>query len=205
MNQHYQKIDNFYDIYDLPAARKMLTRCIKTACSDKAWEQVPANVLFFTEQLTILSKAAIQIIQNYSFIKEVEIEPVPGSNVWMLDQYALYCGWCKYRTPWDYFPRHLSKKEFLDPYAALQKFTAYHNSGQWKKVIANIRYYALSHESVFEVVNKASFISTWHQLHKLLEATHLIEVRQSTQLPQPRRKWQPPDTKVEQIKSNFHD
>ncbi len=201
MNHHYQKIDDFYDIYDLPAARKMLSRCIKTACSAKAWEQLPANVLFFTEQLAILSKAVIQIIQNYSFIKDVEIEPGSVSDIWMLNQYELYCGWCKYRTPWDYFPRHLSKKEFLDPYVALQKFAAYHNTGEWKKVIANIRYYALSHESVFEVVNKTSFINTWYQLHKLLEATHLIEVRQSAPLPKPRRKWQPPATELEQIKN----
>jgi hypothetical protein len=163
MNQHYQKIDNFYDIYDLPAARKMLTRCIKTACADHAWQQLPANVLFFTEQLTILSKAAIQIAQNYNFIEEVEIEA--NDTIWMLNQYQLYCGWCKYRTPWDYFPRHLSKKEFLDPYTALQKFAAYHNAGQWKKLIGHIRYYALSHVSVFEVVNKTGFLSTWHQLH----------------------------------------
>ncbi|XVJ64771.1 MAG: hypothetical protein HEQ40_00845 [Lacibacter sp.] len=202
MNHHYQKIDNFYDIYDLPAARKMLTRSMKAACAEQVWEQLPANVLFFTEQLTILSKAAIKIIENHDFINEVEIEPGTDNGVWMLNQYALYCGWCKYRTPWDYFPRHLSKKEFLDPYAALQKFSAYHNSAEWKKVIANIRYYALSHESIFEVIPKTCFIGTWNQLHKLLEATHLIEVRQSTPQPKPRRKWQSPDSEPVKNENN---
>lgn len=200
MNQHYQTIDNFFDIYDLPAAQKMLTLCIKTACSDHVWKHLPANVLFFTEQLTILSKAAIQIIQEYSYIKEVEIED--QNEVWMLNQYAVYCGWCKHRTPWDYFPRHLSKKEFLDPYRALQKFAAFHNAGQWKKVISNIRYYALSHESVFEVVHRNSFITTWHHLHKLLDATHLIEIRQSIPQPKPRRKWHPPVAEKEQSDNN---
>lgn len=202
MNQHYQKIDEFYDIYDLPAARKMLTRCIKAACTEQVWEQLPANVLFFTEQLTILSKAAVKIIEHHSFLNEVEIEPDADNSVWMLNQYALYCGWCKYRTPWDYFPRHLSKKEFLDPYAALQKFAAYHNYKEWKKLIDNIRYYALSQVSIFEVMHKTGFMNSWHHLHKLLEATHLIEVRQSTPQPKPRRKWQSPGSEPAQSQNN---
>lgn len=192
MSQHYHTIDNFFDTYDLPAAQKMLSRCIKAACSDKVWNYLPANVLFFTEQLSMIIKAAIKIMQEYNFKKEIEIEAETNSNLWMLNQYNTYCGWCKHRTPWDYFPRHLSKKEFLDPYLALEKFTNYHGPRQWKKIIANIRYYALSHESIFEIVDKPNFIDTWLHLHKLLEATHLIEVRQSDPQPKPRPKWQPP-------------
>ncbi len=191
MNQHYQTIDSFFDIYDLPAAQKMLSRCIKTACSGRVWKYLPANVLFFTEQLHILSKATMKIMQEYNYIKEVEIEAGENNSVWMLNQYPIYCGWCKHRTPWDYFPRHLSKKEFLDPYLVLEKFAATHNSDQWKKIIFNIRYYALSHESIFEVLNKNNFINTCIHLHKLLDATHLIEVRQSTPQPKPRPKWKP--------------
>ena len=149
----------------------------------------PANVLFFTEQLSILTKAAIKIIQEYNFKKEIEAET--NINLWMLNQYQTYCGWCKHRTPWDYFPRHLSKKEFLDPYMALEKFTNYHTPRQWKKIIDNIRYYALSYESIFEILDKPNFIGTWLHLHKLLDATHLIEVRQTDPQTKPRPKWQP--------------
>jgi hypothetical protein len=84
------------------------------------------------------------------------------------------------RYPWDFFPRHLSKKEFLDPYKALEKFASFRNIDQWKQVIRDLAIHALSEIPLNEFDDSNSILRTYIHLNKLIEATHLIEIRFQT-------------------------
>ncbi|MFC0771393.1 hypothetical protein [Terrimonas alba] len=98
-------------------------------------------------------------------------------------------GWHRASTPWDYFPRHLSTTEFKDPYKPLRKFTRYRPLNKWREILKELCHHALSPTSIHEFDDGTSMIRTWLHLHKLLEATHLIEVRTIGDEEQPRKKW----------------
>ncbi|NCU03990.1 MAG: hypothetical protein GXC73_08385 [Chitinophagaceae bacterium] len=192
MNHHYQTIDSFFDTFDLAAAGRLLHTAIKTADSKKIWNDIPAEALCFIERLTELTEAVFELIHQYDYKEEVQIPKENTATIFTLTHYETYCGWHTQRTAWDFFPRHLSKKEFRNPYKALEKFTRYKTLPQWKHILKEICMYALSPESISDLNEGESLVSTAHQLHKMLEAAHLIEVRQVTSSPKPRRKWKPP-------------
>jgi hypothetical protein len=191
MQQHYSIIYAFFDCYGLSHARSILSKMIKTADAEKIWKgSSPSDVLFFTEKMEELIEAVFAIVGRYDYKSEAVIENIEDEKLWFLSEYQLYCGWHIHSTPWDFFPRHLSKKEFCDPYKALEKFTAYRSHYQWKDVLREFLFHALSPNSISEFDDGTSLLQSYIHLHKLIEATHLIEVRTNTKSNQPHRnRW----------------
>ena len=188
---HYQTIDSFFDSFDLPSSIRLLQKTINAANTKKICKGVPANLLYFITRLEGLVEAIFEMLQQYHYKDEVIIKDDDTSALWSLNSFETYCGWPTGKTPWDFFPRHLSKKEFLNPYIALEKFTKQHTPSEWKYLLNDLLSHALSTESLSQFYDCDSILKTWLHLHKLLEATHLIEVRQSTPQPKPRLKWKP--------------
>lgn len=189
---HYQTIDTFFDTFDLPSSTKLLQKLIITADAEKTWKGVPADALCFTSRLEDLITAVFELVQQYNYQDEVIIQDEQREETWMLTVYETYCGWHTGKTPWDFFPRHLSKKEFLNPNRVLDKFTGYKTLSEWKYLLNDLLSHALSHERITEFDTGNNLLVSAQLLHKLLEATHLIEVRQSTPQPKPRSKWKSP-------------
>lgn len=205
MNQHYQTIDSFFDSFDLTSSIKLLRKTIKTADTEKLWKGIPANALYFTSLLEDLVTAVFELLQQYDYKDEIIIKEDKIPATLTLTAFETYCGWHTGKTAWDFFPRHLSKKEFLNPYLALEKFTKQHSLSEWKYLLNDILNHALSIESISQFYDGQSILNTWLYLHKLLEATHLIEVRQSTPQSKPRRKWKPPVETNNQYGEATHD
>lgn len=187
---HYPVIDAFFDCYGLLHARAILSRMIKTADAEKIWKgRSPADLLYFVERLEELIEAVFSLTESYDHKTETILNE-SDNDTWLLNQYETYCGWHIHSSPWDFFPRHLSKKEFLDPYRALEKFTRYQSLNKWKAVLKEILSHALSPNSISEFDDGTSILGTWLQLHKLLEATHLIHVRSEDETKRRQRyKW----------------
>lgn len=191
---NYQTIDSFFDSFDLTSSVKLLHKTIKTANTKKKWKGIPADALYFTTRLTDLVTAVFGLLEECHFKEKVIITGEKNAQLWSLTLYENYCGWHTGKTPWDFFPRHLTRKEFLNPYLVLEKFTKLHTLSQWKYILHDMLTHALTIESISEFSEAEDMLSTWLHLSKLLEATHLIEVRQSTPQPKPRPKWKPPVT-----------
>jgi len=205
MSQHYQTIDSFFDSFDLPSSIKLLRKTIKTADTEKIWKGVPANALYFTSRLEDLITAVFELVSQYNYKDEVIINEEKRSAVWSLTAFETYCGWHKGKTPWDFFPRHLSKKEYLNPFIVLDKFTSYKSLSGWKYLLNDLLNHALSIERITDFDTGESLLTTSMHLHKLLEATHLIEVRQSTPQPKPRPKWKPPFHELDKNENSTSD
>jgi hypothetical protein len=192
MTPSYQTIHSFFDAYGFVHARSILQELIKKADSEKSWNRnACCNVLFFTEKLTELIEAVYQIINTYDQQEEAIIGEQAKEDSWQLTNYNTYCVTHRNDTPWDFFPRHLSKKEFLDPYKALEKFTSFRNIDQWKQSIKHLAYYALSSTSINEFDDDKSILRTYIHLNKLIEATHLIEIRIQPATPKYHKKRKP--------------
>lgn len=188
--QHnYNIIDRFFDAFDLPSALKILSNYIRTADEEKTWSfSHPADLLYFTEWLLQLLEAVDQLTAAVDYKQEIILEK-QETNCWMLTEYHNYCGWQTGKSAWDFIPRHLSKKEFLNPYKALHKCMKYRNLLQWKETIKDLTHYALSPAAITGFEDGTSILGTWIHLHKLIEAAHLIEVRTADKPARPRRKW----------------
>lgn len=176
--QHYQTIHAFFDYTEMPPARCMLNTMIRAADADKIWQgRSPADLLYFTEKLNELIEASFSLTGWYDFQPAAIIEPNKKTDPWSLGNTKLFCGKHRQYSPWDYFPRTLSKKEFLNPYLALEKFTAYKTREQWKETIHTFLMHALSPRSIDEFEDGTGILRCSKQLNKLIEASHLIHLR----------------------------
>jgi hypothetical protein len=158
----YQTIHSFFDSYGLVHARSILTEIIKKADSEKSWNRsASCDVLFFSERINELIEAVYHIGNTVHQHPEVILDKDTKEDIWLLTDYDNYCGFHRNDTPWDFFPRHLTKKEFLDPYKGLEKFTRFRNIGQWKEVIRDLAYHALSDVPLNEFDDSKSTLLTY--------------------------------------------
>lgn len=176
--QHYQIIHEFFDYSEMPPARRMLNKMIRTADAEKIWQgRLPADLLFFAEKLGELIEAAFSLTGCYDFQPAAIIEVNKKTDPWSLSNQSLYCGLHRQLSPWDYMPRSLSKKEFLNPYLALEKFTAFKTREQWQQTIHTFLMHALSPRTIDEFQDGTGILRCSKLLNKLIEASHLIHLR----------------------------
>ncbi len=183
----YKIISDFFSTYSLPSAIEALSSSLKAANKEKIWKgRCPANLIYFYERLEGLLSAAYNLLDDFERREEAKLADI-NENIWLLTEYKIYCGWHTGDTPWYFFPRHLTQKEFIDPWKALKKITRYQTLEQWKLGFKDILQDALCTHSANE---DTGILETWLLLHKLLEATHLIEVRVIIEDERgPRPKW----------------
>ena len=112
---------HFNDCYlinrPLAYSTALLKPLIKTTWKGRS----PSDVLFYMDYaLRSWQEAAFSIVETYDHKNEVILDHNKIENIWSLAQYHTWCGrHCS--PPGTFFPDHLSKKEFLDPYRALRK------------------------------------------------------------------------------------
>jgi hypothetical protein len=87
-----------------------------------------------------------------------------------------YFGWHRKSAIWEFFPRHLSKEEFLNPYKVYNRFFDYWDVQTWIKEFREIISFALDAFGN-ETGCDYDYLEIHKQLQKLVEASHLIEVR----------------------------
>jgi len=149
MQQPYNTINAFFDCYGLSNARSILSKMIKTADSERSWKaSSPSHLLYFSEKMKELMKVAFSIICFHDYRNEVVLEKEDNDPLWSLTEYQHYCSGHVRYTPWHFFPRYLSRKEFLDPYKALERFTQYQNFTKWKHTFKELLHHALSPASI---------------------------------------------------------
>lgn len=188
----YKTITEFYDTWSLPHAVQLLSSAILSANDEKVWKQgSPATLLYFFERLEELLVAIFELPED---LYSDEAKPELNDQHWRLTGYASYCGWPKKYSPWDYFPRHLTQKEFLNPWKAIRKIKRWQGIDEWKLQLKELLHDALSPKTIHDLMNGEQALNGWLLLHKLLEATHLIEVRAIHEDEDgPRPKWRDPE------------
>jgi len=174
----YQQIDEFFSFADPTYYRKYILSMLKAAYSEGYWKKsYPGELLIFQEQMRGLIKAAYQLSLG---------EKPPGKKAArvILDDDAFlnginqktYTGFNKENEIWEVFPRHLTKKEFVNPWLVLKKFFKYKSHREWESDLETIVSYALSpygNESALEY----DYLTINIHLQKLAEAAHLIRMR----------------------------
>jgi hypothetical protein len=168
----YQVIAKFFTCATINSYRKTIKDVLISISKDKLYRKdSPGDLLLEFKMIESVINAAY--LMNHEKKKSpIDISPTDVFNK------NLYCGRHTYLTEWDYFPRSLSMKEFIDPYSVFKKFFRYQKLEGWKKDMQEILEYALADISFFEGGLTFDVLSIYFHLTKLLEAAHLIDVRE---------------------------
>jgi hypothetical protein len=172
----YQIFAEYFSAADLVSHKKTVKEALNAASSDHIWSKKnPGDLLFSLGQLESVINAAF-IIR-----KEKRESPLSIENYSLFDP-NLYRGWVGGLTDWNYFPRMVSLKEYKDPYAVFKRFFKYQALAEWKTDLQAISEYALVKTSLFEACIEIDTLSLYIHLTKLIEAAHLIDVRENSHI-----------------------
>ena len=172
-------IDSYFDSYDYTFAIARLSSCLKACSQKKIWSErknkCPSDLILFIEKTEGLIKCVFNILREKKFDTDAIIASYSDklildycyANVHYPDEYSC----------WMYFPRHLSLKEFLNPYKAFQKIAMFGSKEEWIGILNGILHRALSPFGWEEYGESSDMLRIYLLLHKLLEASHLVHIR----------------------------
>jgi hypothetical protein len=173
----YQVIARFFDYIDIASCRKRIKHLLLAAGSDnKVYQkESPGAILDFFRMFESVINAA------YIINKEKKESPL---IIGVLDLFNknLYCGRSDRISQWDYLPRFLSEKEFCNPYLVFRRFFKTNDIGSLKEILGEILNCATTRSSICEWVAEVNLISCYIYLNKVLEAVHLIDVRENVHI-----------------------
>lgn len=174
----YKAISYFFEVFDLPGARDYIQTSLLAANSNKLWKgECPADLVYFYEAYKKLFNATAVItgsgcIRQTGIIATTENKLIPDFT-----NLNLYCRLYDETEYWLYIPRHLSVKEFCNPYKALKKAIRFVQQDKFDAPFDKIIQYALSYDGFRNACIDRDTLQLNIMLQKLLEAAHLLYVR----------------------------
>ena len=164
---------------------KVVTRCFENE-TIVTYRKTIKNSLFFVEKKKIFHKEhPCNLVFDFkvfnSVIKAADCincqSREPTSHISSTDfmDTRLYSRESREFTEWDFFPRHLTRKEYKNPYRALKIFFQYQSAQQWELTLNDVLDAALSS---YGEETDLDLLSIYYYLLKLMEALNLIELRE---------------------------
>lgn len=167
---------SFFDAYSLPQAIEKIDSWLKAATKNDYWkESYPARLLYFYEMLEKLAEAAYLVNTMDNRHAAAVLMKTPEQNIDFM-QTAYYFRAQTKGLAWDYFPRSLSKKQFINPYLVFRKFFKYRKLPVWRDVLYDLLYNSFVAQTELEPSEYDLVIIQKH-LKRLVEATYLIDIR----------------------------
>ena len=174
MSDPHALIQDFFSAVSIPHYRKYVSSSFSAAISTHYWKREdPGSLLYFQKKMDDLMDAAKLLaggkpkaLLSPEVLEQDTIDP------------ALYLDKRLGNRQWEAFPRTLSKNEFLNPYLVFDRFFRYRSLKQWHNDFREIIFYALSPHSCTEDLVELDLLKINRFLFKLIEAAHLVLVRE---------------------------
>lgn len=171
----YRVINVAFDLSSIAFYRKTIKGMLAAACSTKIFRKDnPGELLFDLEMIESVINAA------YVITKEKKESPLYSYAGNLFDPH-LYCGRDPNLTEWKYFPRALSKKEYINPYLVFKRFFKFQSLKAWKEALREVLDCALTTTTHVDNGVRMDLVSMCTHLTKLMEAAHLIDLRRTGQ------------------------
>jgi hypothetical protein len=168
----YQVIAEAFSTADVDSYRRFIKKILHYAEANKIYrEKSPCDVLLFMRVIRSLMKAA-------DSLKEIRKGPITVSEGDAFNK-KYYRSHYASSNEWTEFPRFLSVKEFCNPYKVFKKFFAYQDLHAWVHDLQETADCALSKNNGELGLE---MIAIYSHLVKLVEAAHLINVREVTHI-----------------------
>lgn len=173
----YLAISSFFDSYSLPQAAWFINSWFKAIPKNSYWKKdEPGRLLHFYERFGCLVEAAFLVHQSGNQLKEaILIYKDDGPEIDLLNP-AYFAGSHINNDNWDFFPRNLTRRQYLNPYLAIDKFFNHQSLPDWQETLYQLLYNAFSCHPEVEGLD---LLASYKLLEGLVEAAHLMEVRKS--------------------------
>jgi hypothetical protein len=187
INDPREVIHEYFNAFDMTDARKRLIRWINSTCKEKPYKQSASGLLFLYEKTLSLTEAVHLVNQMDNTDRKAIItqnEGEPEINPMMPHLYCAWFGGEPAPAPleaWEAFPRSLTYKEFLNPYLVFGKFFSFLSLGKWRQVLEGLFSMALSRSSFLDDGLDFDILGIKKHLEKLIDAAHLIDIREFRQ------------------------
>lgn len=172
-------IHSFFDEFGLQGAKKYISGWMAAVYEkENPVKRSPSNLIYFTERLFRLIEAGwlINQMDNSKRLANLSLQ-YDLEKIDFMDP-VLYCNRLYKEMSWDIFPRSLSAKEYISPYRVFSKIFKFHSLSKWKDELRNILHLALSNCDIEHTGETINFLGYKKHLDKLVEASHLIDVRE---------------------------
>lgn len=165
----FQVIAEAFTFAEISFYRKLITRVLHAASTEKVYSKCsPSNLLFEMKMLESVVNAA------YLIYRQKRKSPLLISSADLQNKNLYFTG--RAGTEYDDMPKALSQKEFMNPYLVFKRSFKRLSLDKLKEQMEEIVEYSLSiHTYDAEKVNS---VSLYLQLTKIVEAAHLIDVRE---------------------------
>lgn len=166
----YRVVAEVFGHADMKHFRNVVRKLLCYAVAEKVYkDKSPGDVILNMKIIRSLIKAAHSL-------KEKKCSPVEINGEDVFDK-KYFRSHYRSSDDWKDFPRCLSKKEYYNPYLVFKKFFKYQVLEKWVKEWENIVEWALLCDSQMLPVSELVLYS---HLAKLVEAAHLVDVREVT-------------------------
>jgi len=164
----YQVMAEAFSTAGMPHLRGFIKKILHYSEAQKVYpENSPCDVFLYMRVVRSLIKAA-------HVLKEKENGPIEVSEQDVFNK-NYYCSHYKTANEWEQLPRFVSLKEFCNPYRVFKKFFKYQPLNEWLHDWEEMVDCALSQCSGEQ---ELEMIAVYSHLCKLVEAAHLINVRE---------------------------
>jgi len=164
----YQVFAEVFSTNDIAHLRGFIKKILHYSEAQKVYaKEPPCDVLLSMKLIRSLIKAA-------HMLKEKKNGPIDVSEHDAFNK-NYYCSHYQSSNEWEQLPRFLSMKEFCNPYRVFKKIFKYQSPDEWLHDWEELVDCALSQCS--GELN-LEMIAVYTHLCKLVEATHLINVRE---------------------------
>ena len=149
--------------------RRLIKKLVSHACGAGVYKGYPpGDVLLYSKLIRSLIKAAYALRHKKHSAVAIKKEELFNKKY--------YCSHYVSADAWKEFPRCLSEKEYSDPYRAFQQFFSYRSLNNWLHCWEQVVEDALCSDST----SITAPLTVCIYLIKLVEAAHLVDVREVT-------------------------
>ncbi len=173
-------IAGYFSGVSLPGRLESIQQLITSAANDQEWNYQRYRPPFIMvsqlerllEALYLLQRDDCILETNGSKIEESELQNPTVSA-------ELYCRPSIHLPTWNYIPKHLQNDEFINPYVAVTRFFDCRDLPGWRHLLSELVEFAtLGGSNIYEVGPDFNVLETFSLLYKIVEAAHLIDVRE---------------------------
>lgn len=176
----YSTIHEFFDCYDIADALKVGESIFLAAAANKIWKnEAPYHLLLYMQKLHEILNAAITIHYQNAFCRIAVLKYLQSDTAPDMSCKKAFVSHRHGNNNWSCFPRHLTQKQYANPYRAIKKVADYKSLTEWKMTLKTIEEYALSNNPIDGEMSSYQLLKIRKKILQLIEACHLIEVRTS--------------------------
>lgn len=172
-----EKLKEHYKMFSISDMRVLTDDLLEKAeKKEVGMGDSPSDLLFFIGELESLV-GTVYALAKEKGNQKIGVQLKGKKRISLVDNKKTYCRPGSGEYAWDEFPRVICKKGFKDPFYTLEKFTKTGSLKKWRKILDELRYYALGRDCIREARENYSVIELRKSIVEMIEASYLIVVR----------------------------